>query len=173
METAFLQAIIAEPNRDDLRLIFADWIEERGDTDRAEFIRLQCARMPYTIPGQRETDLLVRHKNEWAQPILQIFPDFNPQHIHFERGFPCLIGLHRVEDLKKLAAIVKVAPIEDLDLRNIRFSRKDFDEHFVIRNRTFSHEDEPDGQLLMVELKPDMHRLNVVVSCRLLVGRQS
>ena len=40
-ETAFLAAIVAAPKDDSLRLVYADWLEERGDTDRAEFIRLQ------------------------------------------------------------------------------------------------------------------------------------
>jgi uncharacterized protein (TIGR02996 family) len=37
----FLEAIIAEPERDDIRLIFADWLEENGQSARAEFIRVQ------------------------------------------------------------------------------------------------------------------------------------
>lgn len=39
---SFLQSIIATPEDDTPRLIFADWLEEHGDSDRAEFIRLQC-----------------------------------------------------------------------------------------------------------------------------------
>ena len=38
---AFLSAIIDRPDDDLLRLVFADFLEERGDPDRAEFIRLQ------------------------------------------------------------------------------------------------------------------------------------
>ncbi len=41
MHDAFLAAIIAEPDRDDLRLIFCDWLEEQGDTGRAAFIHHQ------------------------------------------------------------------------------------------------------------------------------------
>lgn len=36
-----LQEIIAHPEDDNLRLIYADWLEERGDSLRAEFIRLE------------------------------------------------------------------------------------------------------------------------------------
>ena len=39
---AFLQAVLAEPEDDAPRLIYADWLEERGDP-RGAFIRLQCA----------------------------------------------------------------------------------------------------------------------------------
>ncbi len=38
----FLQAIHAEPDEDAHRLVYADWIEENGDPDRADFIRVQC-----------------------------------------------------------------------------------------------------------------------------------
>ena len=40
-EEGFLQAIIEEPDDVGLRLIYADWLEERGDP-RGEFIRVQC-----------------------------------------------------------------------------------------------------------------------------------
>lgn len=42
IERAFLDSIIAAPDDDAPRLIYADWLEERGDSERAEFIRVQC-----------------------------------------------------------------------------------------------------------------------------------
>ncbi len=39
---AFLQAIIEEPQDDPIRLIAADWLDENGQPERAEFIRVQC-----------------------------------------------------------------------------------------------------------------------------------
>ena len=36
-----LQAILDEPEDDAPRLIYADWLEDNGEADRAEFIRLQ------------------------------------------------------------------------------------------------------------------------------------
>jgi uncharacterized protein (TIGR02996 family) len=38
---AILRAILAEPEYDTHRLIYADWCEDNGQSDRAEFIRLQ------------------------------------------------------------------------------------------------------------------------------------
>ncbi len=40
---AFLEAIIANPDDDAPRLMYADWLEEQGDAARAEFIRVQIA----------------------------------------------------------------------------------------------------------------------------------
>ncbi len=41
MQESFLAEIIANPADDALRLICADWLEEHGDEDRSEFIRVQ------------------------------------------------------------------------------------------------------------------------------------
>jgi len=43
-ETALLAAICAQPADDTTRLVYADWLDERGapgDTERAEFVRVQ------------------------------------------------------------------------------------------------------------------------------------
>jgi uncharacterized protein (TIGR02996 family) len=40
--TAFLAAIKAAPHDDAPRLVYADWLEEHGDGERAEFIRVGC-----------------------------------------------------------------------------------------------------------------------------------
>ncbi len=55
MEDAFLQDIAADPDDDAPRMIFADWLEERGDP-RGEFIRVQCqlARMAGNDPRRAE-----------------------------------------------------------------------------------------------------------------------
>jgi uncharacterized protein (TIGR02996 family) len=65
-EDAFLQAIIADPDKDALRLIYADWLEEQGDAARAEFIRVQVekAQLPATDP--RQTTLRARQGQLWA-----------------------------------------------------------------------------------------------------------
>jgi uncharacterized protein (TIGR02996 family) len=39
---AFLSAAKDRPEDNHPRLALADWLEERGDAERAEFIRLQC-----------------------------------------------------------------------------------------------------------------------------------
>jgi uncharacterized protein (TIGR02996 family) len=40
---AFLEDIIANPSDDVPRLVYADWLEEQGQGERAEFIRIQIA----------------------------------------------------------------------------------------------------------------------------------
>jgi uncharacterized protein (TIGR02996 family) len=74
----FLAAIIARPDDDLPRLVFADFLEESGDTERAEFIRVQCelARLPAGHPDRpalaaREEELLDAYKPRWIVPDLR------------------------------------------------------------------------------------------------------
>lgn len=39
---AMLRTILERPDNDAARLVYADWLEEHGETERAEFIRAQC-----------------------------------------------------------------------------------------------------------------------------------
>jgi uncharacterized protein (TIGR02996 family) len=39
---AFIRAICEQPDDDTVRLVFADWLDENGEGERAEFIRVQC-----------------------------------------------------------------------------------------------------------------------------------
>lgn len=42
-EEAFMEAILAAPADDAIRLEYADWLEEQGRVERAEFVRVQVA----------------------------------------------------------------------------------------------------------------------------------
>ncbi len=43
---AFLRAIYDHPDDDSVRLVYADYLHEQGDEERANFIRRQCGRDP-------------------------------------------------------------------------------------------------------------------------------
>jgi uncharacterized protein (TIGR02996 family) len=71
---ALLAAIRANPEEDTPRLMFADWLDEHGDTDRAEFIRLSCelARLEDDASDSqpvyefiRDIDLVTRPSANW------------------------------------------------------------------------------------------------------------
>jgi len=82
-----LAAVWADPARDEPRLVYADWLSERGDP-RGELIVLQCerARRGGLLPSERETALLRRHLAEWLGPLGKvIYAD--PRMARFERGF--------------------------------------------------------------------------------------
>src|SRR5213078_1683780 len=56
---AFLRAIRAAPDDDLPRLVYADYLDERGDP-RGEFIRLQCELARGDCPPLRARELLRR-----------------------------------------------------------------------------------------------------------------
>jgi uncharacterized protein (TIGR02996 family) len=72
----FLQDILAAPDDDTPRLLYADWLEDNGDAARAEFIRVQC-RLARALPGdpclsdlrRREHELLGQHGPAWRRPV--------------------------------------------------------------------------------------------------------
>ncbi len=71
---SFLQEIIAAPDDDGPRLVYADWLEERGDP-RAEFIRVQCEEARLGDSDRREElrrrvrQLLRKHATGWTAEL--------------------------------------------------------------------------------------------------------
>src|SRR5688572_20997900 len=89
-DDAFLADIIANPDDDGPRLVYADWLEDNGQPERAEFIRLQIelSRLPeHDGPRRaeleaRERQLLEEHGEEWTGPLPRAVTGRT-----FERGF--------------------------------------------------------------------------------------
>jgi len=76
-EDAFVHSILANPDDDLPRLVFADWLEENGRESHAELIRVQCelAHMPQrskqAAVNARRKKLAAREKVLLAQPEFQ------------------------------------------------------------------------------------------------------
>src|SRR5262245_34100031 len=58
-DAGFLQAVLDSPEDDALRLVYADWLEERGDP-RGEYLRCQCARAGLRPADRKRAALLKR-----------------------------------------------------------------------------------------------------------------
>jgi uncharacterized protein (TIGR02996 family) len=70
-EAEAIDAVVANPDDDGPRLVYADWLLERGDP-RGELIQLQCRRRrraPDRNAMQRERELLKAHRREWLGPL--------------------------------------------------------------------------------------------------------
>src|SRR3954468_10687525 len=77
---ALLAGVCANPDDDTPRLVFADWLQENGEEERAEFIRVQVAseqlplsnraRQPYFV---RERELLDLHEDQWRAELSDAF----------------------------------------------------------------------------------------------------
>ena len=104
---AFLAAIAAAPADDLARLIIADWLDEHGDTARAEFIRLQCAAgRGELVDHERSNELETAHRAEWLGPLARIV-----YRAEFRRGFvehatlPATAFLAHGTDLRRQAPL--------------------------------------------------------------------
>jgi uncharacterized protein (TIGR02996 family) len=86
---ALLAAIRAAPDDDAPRLIYADWLNDHGQPERAEFIRIQCelARKDSFALHQRELALLTAHHDAFAGPLAAPGLQFR-----FRRGFVISFG---------------------------------------------------------------------------------
>ena len=59
---ALHRSILANPADDTPRLVYADWLEENGRSEEAEFIRVEC-QLETITPGEPEyTELLDRRE---------------------------------------------------------------------------------------------------------------
>ena len=86
---AILQDILDHPDDDVPRLVYADWLDEHHQPERAEFIRVQVrlAALPEGDDerlelGRRERQLLREHYERWLEPLRGLIKD-----ARFRRGF--------------------------------------------------------------------------------------
>jgi uncharacterized protein (TIGR02996 family) len=118
----FLQKIRENPDDDSIRLIFADWLEERGgpaSTARAEFIRLQCAMAGMDQDARhgelqaREHALLHEHEQEW----LGLPHDaLHPCNCQFRRGFLESVYIDAEKFLTHAETLFRLHPLRHVAL---------------------------------------------------------
>jgi uncharacterized protein (TIGR02996 family) len=115
---AFLDEIVEQPDDDVPRLVYADWLEERGDADRAEFIRLQIdlARPAPDAPARRaalarERELLADRGAEWAADVAELVLAHE-----FRRGFVGWVRLDAARLLQHGDELFRLAPVRHLEL---------------------------------------------------------
>jgi len=116
-----LAAVLAAPDDDAPRLIYADWLDEQGESDRAEFIRLQIreANMADEDPEKpgvhaRAEYLGRTHHVEWASRL----PQFEGVHWEvFDRGFFVAARFdHPDRFFAHVGDVFAAAPIQELRL---------------------------------------------------------
>jgi uncharacterized protein (TIGR02996 family) len=87
---ALLQGILDSPEDNVVRLVFSDWLDENGESARAEFIRAQIeltatAEDDPSYEGLRQLvdRLLFAHRKEWVKGV----PGWARHQVKFSRGF--------------------------------------------------------------------------------------
>ena len=117
-QNAFLHTICAHPDEDAPRLVYADWLDERGDP-LGEFIRVQVelAKIKENHPRfaplrSRQLELMLANVPRWVQPYgMQMWG------VEFRRGFICA-GAVDAKALVNDEAWFERWPWEELRLRN-------------------------------------------------------
>jgi uncharacterized protein (TIGR02996 family) len=100
---AFLRDIAENPDEDAPRLVYADWLDDHGQPDRAEFIRVQCLRA--TLPADdpragplegRAAELLRNNWEAWVGPLRALVGPYDSR-----RGEGWLAGRYHPDGLWK------------------------------------------------------------------------
>jgi uncharacterized protein (TIGR02996 family) len=138
-EQAFLTAIFAEPDDDTPRLVFADWLDERGQGDdaaRAALIRAQC-QAEVLPPKSKERAKLERqarailkeHGDRWAKELRdsRLVRDWQ-----FRRGFldgvtmSASVFARSAEKLFEIAPTIRTAYFPDASNEVGRLAKCEF-----------------------------------------------
>ncbi|MCA9176055.1 MAG: TIGR02996 domain-containing protein [Planctomycetales bacterium] len=120
LDSEFLKAILADPDDDMPRLVYADWLHDQGDP-RGEFIQLQCElaeihRNFYAVDQElidrhddlveRQQDMLLEHGDRWRAALAPLVQD-----CQFQRGLLQLVRLSGAQLRDYGDRIMAAAPI--------------------------------------------------------------
>jgi uncharacterized protein (TIGR02996 family) len=114
----FMTEILADPLADPPRLVYGDWLDERGDP-RGEFIALQYKRLEHGLTGKearRERELIKDNASSWIHPL-----DAVVKKPRFERGFLSGCGEVLFETARQREALLEHpqwATVEQIDACN-------------------------------------------------------
>jgi uncharacterized protein (TIGR02996 family) len=117
-ERALLEAIHDDPRPDDRRLIYADWLDDHGQPEYAEFVRLQLEHGEWRptalkIASDRELELRRAFGWEWAR-----WRSCGLNEFYYYRGLPLpALGLDRCTPSRLANLIANMNPRYRLVLR--------------------------------------------------------
>jgi uncharacterized protein (TIGR02996 family) len=121
---ALLAAVLADPDADLPRLVYADWLEERGQPERAEFIRVQIelARDRRNEFHAREAALFAAFGDEWLAPFRAPgapLDGLTASHGAFRRGFVEVVWMPARRFLREADRLFPMAPVRELRLTEV------------------------------------------------------
>jgi uncharacterized protein (TIGR02996 family) len=106
-EDGFLRSIIAAPKDDNVRLVYADWLQEKNDP-RGEFIRCQVQAAAKQTPAEEKRKLNARAKvllaqHQWLPPY------FQGKGAKIERGFVVRFARNEEAEVPSTDEVAKLA----------------------------------------------------------------
>jgi uncharacterized protein (TIGR02996 family) len=116
---ALLAAIRADPDDDTARLVYADWLQENGQSERGEFIRAQIEAVrsdPFGPQARRAAaraeELHRTFRHAWTRHLAMSFVEW-PK---FERGFIAHLSVEPVAFVPHAGTLFTTEPIQALKL---------------------------------------------------------
>lgn len=111
---ALISAVLDDLADDTPRLVFADWLEENGESERAEFVRCQieAAALPEkgrskSKPAKRAAALLKKHETRWREAVGLVNWGGN-----YVRGFLTGVRFLSREFADRAGAVLALEPAE-------------------------------------------------------------
>jgi uncharacterized protein (TIGR02996 family) len=117
-EDALFRAVCESPDDDGPRLILADWLEEHGQPERAEFIRLQCRTARRYLSwvyayGNKESERERALNDQYGKRWLKGVPAPRGVYWHLWRGMPGHVWVQGWQELRRYGPrLFQVAPVE-------------------------------------------------------------
>jgi uncharacterized protein (TIGR02996 family) len=127
-ERSWVQAILAAPDDDTPRLVYADWLDEHGQPERAAFIRthIELSRMrlgstDYAIRGRHlerhARELLGRHRQAWIAG-LGVAANRHT-YFWFRRGLPTQVWCSIRYFVEHASALMAATPVDRIAFRRV------------------------------------------------------
>ena len=165
----FFAEVVANPQSDDPRLIYADWLEEHGD-QRGEFIRVQCEldksndlQKEFYELGVRSTQLTAEHGEKWASELEQ-----DLRKSEFKRGFIDKITIRALALVKGADSLFASTPINELRIVYLKNQGKkvaELPQLSQVRGLDLSNLTIPTDDLLAVIKSPNLSNLESLSLC--------
>jgi len=121
MDNPFLATILAHPDDNAARLVCADWLEEQGQQERAEFIRIQCELAALGADDERQRALAVReqallraHGQAWLGKLKPLVKEYR-----YQRGFVGWVSLPGRSFLEKADKLCALTPVRGVQLTHL------------------------------------------------------
>jgi uncharacterized protein (TIGR02996 family) len=133
---ALLNAVLADPDDDLPRLVFADWLDEHGEPDRGEFVRVQvelskwqaehpdCFDEPLPACSRCRRILALRSRErelfrgEWDEELGAFASTENPAPV-WRRGFVASVALSAADAAAHLDAVLAAHPVIEVTLTTL------------------------------------------------------
>ncbi|MCI0701308.1 MAG: TIGR02996 domain-containing protein [Planctomycetia bacterium] len=117
---ALFRAICENPADDTARLVYADWLQENGQVERADFIRLQCEAWslcpayPTITEARTAASRLLKEYGDLWHAELPVVPGVTWSDL-FVRGFVDTAWVEAKRDVQaQLKAVFASAPVQHL-----------------------------------------------------------